>query len=98
MDKFTKKVLDRTVKDLTQNFQIHANKRSVLCSGKYGSKIWLNENGTYSMLLCLGKYGEDRYKFAQSEFRRLAENLLILKQRDTIGHLFELLQATSTKS
>ena len=37
MDKFTKQILDRTVKDLTQNFQIHANKRSVLCLGSKGA-------------------------------------------------------------
>ena len=97
MDKFTKKVLDRTVKDLTQNFQIYANKRSVLCLGKWGAKLGIY-GGKYDLYFNLGKYEANRYEFAQSEFRRLAENLLILEQTDTIGHLFELLQATSTKS
>lgn len=97
MDRFTKQVLDRTVKDLTQNFQIYANKRSVLCLGKWGAKLGIFR-GKYDLYFNLGKYEANRYKFALNEYRRLAENLLILEQRDTIGHLFELLQATYTKS
>lgn len=97
MDKFTKQVLDRTVKDLTHNCQIDANKGSVLCSDKYGSKIWLNENGTYSTLLVLGKFEADRGKFAQNDYRKLVENLDILDRSGQIRELFDRLQTLSDK-
>ena len=82
---------------MTQNCQIDANKGSVLCLDKYGSKIWLNENGTYSTLLVSGKFGADRGKFAQNDYRKLVENLDILDRSGQIRELFDRLQTLSDK-
>lgn len=54
MDKFTKQVLDRTVKDLTHNCQIDANKGSVLCSDKWG-QILVSLGGKYNLYFNLGR-------------------------------------------
>ena len=97
-NRFTNAILNKVADTLTGEYQMSINGQvGLLFEGKYGSKIWLNENGTYSTLLVLGKYDTDRGKFAQNDYRELVENLDILDRSGQIRELFDRLQTMADK-
>lgn len=97
-NRFTNAILNKVADTLTGKYQMSVSGQvGLLFEDKYGSKIWLNKNGTYSTLLVLGKFDTDRGKFAQNDYRELAENLGILDRSGQIRELFDRLQTLSNK-
>ena len=97
-NRFTNAILDKVADTLTGKYQMSVNGQVGLLFGdKYGSKIWLNKNGTYNTLLVLGKYDTDRYEFAQNDYRELVENLALLDRSGLIKELFDRLQTMANK-